>query len=167
MKDYRDADLDFLTPGERATVNRAITEFRELTASLPSGVLPSAEQVEQGYTLIGQVNNILAPHFGEEPDLRRMADATRGIQWPEYVLWSDVRLGNDSTGDPAAWIWLVLKDDVEIESGEVQDELARLREAYRNALQRGGIDRWPYISVRTRSEAIATGRGPGLIGGRV
>jgi hypothetical protein len=81
------------------------------------------------------------------------------VRWPDYVKGVQFRFGNDSSGDPAVWIWLVLKDDVDIESPSVQAELSPVREAYRNAIQRAGIERWPYISVRTRSEAEALAGG--------
>jgi hypothetical protein len=158
VKEYDEADFRFLPSDEQAELRSAVETFRRLTAGL-QGESPSPTQIAQGYDLFAKINNITAPHFGEEPDLQRIADATRSVHWPDYVLWVEARIGTDSAGDPAVWVWLVVKDDVEIESPKVQAELARVREAYRNAIQKAGIDRWPYITVRTRSETKA------LVGG--
>jgi hypothetical protein len=151
VKDYDEADFTFLSDDERTKLRQAVDEFRRLAAQSQSGP-PSTAQIERGYDLFVMINNLIAPHLGEELDLRRIADATRSVPWANYILGADYRIGTDSTGDPAVWIRLIVKDDVEIESPTVQAELARVRGAYREAIQKAGIERWPYITVRTRSE---------------
>ena len=86
---------------------------------------------------------MLAPHFGEEPDLRRITEATRTVSWPKYVMGVDYRIGTDSTGDPAVWIRLIVKDDVEIESPAVQTELGRLRGRTERRFTRSGLTAGP------------------------
>ena len=122
VKDYDEADFDFLPPDKRAELSRAVSEFRQLTQTVQNRP-PSADQIGRGYDLFVQINNIPAPYF-EEPDIEQVAEATRSVRWPSYVQGAQFRFGSDSSGDPAVWIWLVLNDDVEIESSSVQADCA-------------------------------------------
>src|SRR3954452_11241966 len=69
VKDYDEADFDFLPVDKRAELTRAVSEFRQLTEGL-CGRPPSADQIGRGYDLFVQMNNIPAPYF-EEPDIGR------------------------------------------------------------------------------------------------
>lgn len=151
LKDYDEADFGFLPAAERAKLRQAIEEFRRLAADVPCGA-PTPAQIKQGYELFATINNALAPTFGEERDLQRIVDVTRHIERPKYLLGTDFRIGIDSTDDPAVWIRFIVPDDAEIESPTFQAETNQLREAFRTAILRAGIDRWPYITVRTKSE---------------
>jgi hypothetical protein len=151
VKDFNEADFRFLPAAEHKQLKQAIEDFRQLTAG-SQGSLPSDAQLQQGCDLFTKIHGILAPHFGEEPDTHRILEAIRSVHAPDYVLWVEYELFTDSTNDPAVWIWLVLEDDVEIESLAIHDELALVRRAIREALQRAGINRWPYVRVRTRTE---------------
>jgi hypothetical protein len=151
VKEYDPSDFAFLSDEEQTKLREAVEGFRQLTSELQA-TGPSREQIERGYDLFATINNLLAPHFGEEVDLRRIAEATRSIHWPKYVMGLDCRVGNDSTGSPAAWIRFIVNDDLEIESPAVQSELAQMRGVFRKAIEQAGISRWPYITVRTKSE---------------
>lgn len=150
VEDYDDTEFQFLPPEQQAKLGRLVDAFRQLTATAKEA--PTEAQLKEGFNLLTEINHVIAPSAGEDPDLRRIIDVIRSVPWPDYVFGADFRLGNDSTGDPAVWIWLLLNDDVEIESRAVQDELGRVRRAYLDEIQKAGINRWPYVSVRTRSE---------------
>ena len=62
-----------------------------------------------------------------------------------------VRTGEDSTGDPAVKIWVILND----EAGESPDfgaETADISEQVVAVLRDQHVDLWPYVRFRTRSE---------------
>ncbi len=153
VKNFDESDFTFLPDEEHAKLRRTVDEFRQLAIQAQDG--PTVAQIERGYDLFATINNLIAPNFGEESDLRRITDAIWPVPRPKYALGVDCRIGTDSTGDPATWIRLIVQDDVEIESPAVQAELDRLRGAYREAIQKAGVDRWPYTTVRTRSELKA------------
>ena len=58
-----------------------------------------------------------------------------------------VEFGTDSTGDPAAWIWIVVDDDLD-PSREKVLQLNRLTDAVRDALLERSTDPWPYVGLR-------------------
>lgn len=73
-------------------------------------------------------------------------------QFPPFVRDAVFQLRTDHAGDPAVWVWLILDDDTELESRAIQAELKRVRDAIQDRVFASGIDRWPYLSVRTVSE---------------
>ena len=151
VRDYDEAEFRFLPQPKQQELRAAVEEFRRLTQAV-HGTVPTPEQIEQGYDLLVTINNLTPRDFGEEQELYQLRDVSHSVPWPECVRGMSFRLGTDSTGDPAVWIWLMVEDDVVIDSAEVQAELATVREALQEAIQRAGINRWPYISVRTRTE---------------
>ena len=77
--------------------------------------------------------------------------AINGVERPEFVLGSEVRLMNDWSGDPAVSIRLKLSDSYLA----TDDPWAKLRVYEQQlfaAIRSTGTDRWPYTSVITESE---------------
>ncbi|MBY0459699.1 MAG: hypothetical protein K2V38_20460, partial [Gemmataceae bacterium] len=147
VKDYDESEFADLQPEERRELSQAVGEFRQLAGQSAS----TPEEIDRAAGLFARINGVLHPHI-DEPDVRRIAEATRGIPWPAFVRWADFRLATDSTGDPAVWVTLTLTDDAAIESADFRTRMRTLRDAYRTAIQKAGIDRWPYFSLRTLSD---------------
>lgn len=81
---------------------------------------------------------------------RALATATHGER--SWIPTFDFVLSEAWDGEPSIHIWLVLRDDVDVEEPAIQDKLAKVRDSVRAGLKCAGIDRWPYISVRSVSE---------------
>lgn len=79
-------------------------------------------------------------------------EALRDEHAADWIPTFDYQLSDDSTGDPAVWIWLILNDEVDVEADDTHEKLNRLRQRIREELREAGILRWPFIHVRTRSE---------------
>ena len=62
-----------------------------------------------------------------------------------------VRTGEDSTGDPAVKIWVILNDEVG-ESPDFGRETADISQQVVAVLRDRHVDLWPYVRFRTRSE---------------
>ena len=61
-----------------------------------------------------------------------------------------IRLGTDSTGDQAVWIWVILKDDHLLQENQ-RPTLDSIRMwAWKQA--RATTSEWPYIAFRTEAE---------------
>jgi hypothetical protein len=73
-------------------------------------------------------------------------------QFPPFVHDAVFQLRTDHTGDPAVWIWLILDDETDVEERAVQDALIGVQRAIHDRLMASGVDRWPFISVRTRTD---------------
>jgi hypothetical protein len=84
----------------------------------------------------------------EAEDIR---EAVKKASLPDTVRDLSYRLDVDASGAPAVWVWVVV-DDAAASSRDFPAVAAGIRDAIRNALQQAGIDRWPYVRFRTRSE---------------
>lgn len=76
----------------------------------------------------------------------------RREEFPSAIAGWDVRVGRDSTGDDAVWVWIVLRDELveEMWPFQTRDELRRrVREIVRNAAEPKEVQ----VYVRFRSES--------------
>jgi len=76
---------------------------------------------------------------------------------PRHVSRVVTRVGRDSTGDPAVWIWIILKDTSLAESW-VRSNREQLRRWAEKAVRATGIEHWAYITFRTETEQQALER---------
>lgn len=151
VEQYAEDDFAFLPSEQRDRLTEAVSEFRRMASEATTTADPELVRKAIPHLLL------LMTHLGEflgDADAEKVASvltATRP-QFPAYVHGAILRLGNDHSGDPAVWIWLILEDDVDIESRSVQEDLFRIRGVIRDQLVLAGVTRWPFISVRTRTE---------------
>ena len=89
--------------------------------------------------------------IGAVSEAELIDEAVKKAALPAAVLEVSYRLGEDATGTPALWLWVVL-DDAAASSREFATLAAEIRDTVREALQQAGVDRWPYVRFRTRSE---------------
>ena len=75
----------------------------------------------------------------------------RGLTLPEEVVHWDVELGVDWTDDPAAYITLVIADDVWSDVW-LRDVGRRLRRQVSDAVLESGVASWPYLKMLTASD---------------
>ena len=84
VKDYDEADFDFLPPDKRAELSRAVSEFRLLTQTVQNRP-PSADQIGRGYDLFVEINNIPAPVLSRNPTSSKSPKRHGRYRWPSYV----------------------------------------------------------------------------------
>jgi hypothetical protein len=66
---------------------------------------------------------------------------------PRGVLSWNAEYGEDSTGDPAVWIWFHFEDKDGISKRKIH-ELTDFVESVRSDLLQAKIGRWPYVGFR-------------------
>jgi hypothetical protein len=150
VADFSESDFVALPSGQRTQLRDAVAQFRSVAER---GASATPVEVEAALAAFDTILTILEPYIAS-PESERVREAIWSV-WKEERWWIptfDYEIGDDSTGDPAVWIWLILNDDRDIEARETREWLRRVRLAIRSALQDRGVERWPYISVRSRSE---------------
>jgi hypothetical protein len=82
-------------------------------------------------------------------EARAIQDILKGRPWPPAVKGFELEFGEDSTGDPAVWVWLMIDDDVSPPAEKIK-ELGRFRRGLVSAIMDAGLSHWPYVRFRTR-----------------
>lgn len=73
---------------------------------------------------------------------------------PDYVDHVEYTLDADATGDPAVWIYIILKDEV-VKDASFFDRAETVRQAVVEALNGVDTHRWPYVHFTSVSEHAA------------
>ena len=84
-------------------------------------------------------------------EARRVRSLVNRQKRPPGVATWEANYGEDSTGDPAVWIWFHVKDEDKIPQRRIE-ELADFVESVRSRLLDAKIGRWPYVGFRNPPE---------------
>jgi hypothetical protein len=98
--------------------------------------------------------------MGAMSEAEQIREAVKKTSLPETVRDVSYRLDVDSSGAPAVWVRVIVDDDTP-SSRDFPAVAAGIRNAIRDALEQAGIERWPYVRFRTRSEEAELAGKPG------
>jgi hypothetical protein len=148
--------LDFpeLPANTREELERSVREFTEVASQVPDDGPASAEQEAAAIRGFQNILRILQPYFPTPEELTQLRTAMKAVNLPDSVQTWDYEFGRDSSGDPAVWIWIVVDDEAAVDV-TFTAATTRLQRDIHRALQRAGLDRWPYVRFRTFSEQRA------------
>lgn len=85
---------------------------------------------------------------------RHVDKVLQGAGLPSYVESWDLRADTDSTGDPAVYVWLIVRDE-EAKSPAFPQHARELREIVFRLISEATPERWPYVTFRSRSDRDA------------
>jgi hypothetical protein len=154
IADYSDSDFVYLPPQQRTQLRQAVENFRKVAEVVEASSTVTPEYVAEALAAFETIRIVLKPFTDPESEKVRLAiwRAWQAESVRDWIPTFDYELRDNSTGDPSAWVWFILNDDVEIEADQTYKSLNRLQWRTRQELQKDGIERWPYTSVRLRSE---------------
>lgn len=140
------ADYPDLDPKTRDRLVRAIERFQAVARRIdPKEPASDADLAEAG-PAFAEILDIL----GDDLEGFSIYQALKAQRFPAYVRDYAIGLGEDSTGDPAAWIWLIVSDESRID--DYIRDLPELRDTAKRALDRAREDRLLYLGFRAESE---------------
>ncbi len=73
--------------------------------------------------------------------------------FPAAVKGYEIEFGEDHSGDPAVWIWLLVREETE-PSKIFLDELIPYARAIGRELVEAQLGHWPYVRFRTWVQSI-------------
>lgn len=88
----------------------------------------------------------------DSTEARTIQEIVTARPWPPAVKGYKLEFGEDSTGDPAVWIWLAIDDDVR-PSAEKIHALGEFRRDVQSAILDAHLSRWPYVGFRVRQHS--------------
>jgi hypothetical protein len=146
VEGFQPQEFPELSEDERQALDASVRTIRRVIAQLPEDVPPPPEKVEEAIPAFLAVLRTLAPHL----EWFRIYRILKKHEFPDYVRDFAVRVGEDWTGDPGAWVWVVIKDQYGGRDG-IKAVLPLLTQV-RSVLRRAGVDLYPYVVFRTESE---------------
>lgn len=153
VRDFNADDFVLLPPEERDRLSDAVQRFRAVAEQVPGNQRATREQVEDALPAFQTILDVLTPYL-TGPDAAEIKRAIRRA-WSGVESWIptfDFRTDVDWAGDPCVRVVLVLNDDVDVESPDVQRHLRVVRTAIAENFRQAKLPYVPYVLVRSRSE---------------
>ena len=150
VADLSESDFSTMPARQRQALFDAVERFKTIAET--DAISP--EQETQARTALDGIRDILRPYLSEESLKIREAiwRAWRDDGAAAWIPTFDYALDEDWAGNPAVWVWLILNDDVDVEEPATRAGLNSLRTRIRKELYEAGIERRPYINVRSQAE---------------
>jgi hypothetical protein len=140
------ADFPEMSGFDREKLERSVRMVQGVAARALRNGSASSDDVEHAVSRFLAVLRILTPHL----EWFREYDALKHDTFPDYVRDHAIRVGEDWTGDPGVWVWVVIRD--EYSGWKFPEPVTDLVERVHTVLRRAGIERFPYVSMRTETE---------------
>ncbi|HET6573867.1 MAG TPA: hypothetical protein VFG68_09715 [Fimbriiglobus sp.] len=143
-----------LTPEQKRDLDADIAGFRTIAEQVPADQPATEEQVIAARKQFLAIYRVVGRYLFDDESLRvvKAAKDVMAADWfPKFVVGFDYRLGDDWSGDPAVWVWMIGTDEA-AERDQLYEWLDPLRQAIIERLDAEGIGRLVYLNFRTVSE---------------
>jgi len=139
-------DFPEIPEAERARLARDVGKFREIAGRVAADRPATDEQVRNATPVFLSILAAMWPYMeGFE-----VYAALKRQRFPDFVRDFAVKVGADSTGDPSAWVWVIVDDQV---AGKTLfPKATEVRKLVDEALDRADVNLFPYVMFRTESE---------------
>jgi hypothetical protein len=135
-----------LSEQDREQLIRDVAEFRLVAGRVPGDQPASQEQVEAALAPFLRILSLMQPYMEQF----QVNNALRRGRFPSTVRDFAVKVGDDSTGEKAVWVWVIVSDEVDDE--DFKKGIGEIKQGVEDALRRAGIDLYPYVRFRTMAE---------------
>jgi hypothetical protein len=161
VKGFSKEDFVSLPPDERDRLAEAVDQFRAVARQVGPHGPATAQQVNDALPQFLTILETLRPYIAD-PEAIEVRRAIWQACWTyrDWILSFDFQLGEDSAGEPAVRVWLIIDKGVDVLSRKVQLDLRKVRDDIRAKLREAGIRRDLYTSVWGRWEVA-----PVVLGG--
>lgn len=146
-------DFPLLTPDQRRDLQARVDRFRATAAEL-GGRTPTPPEVVEAARLFTEVYEPLSAYWAK-PEGEAVMRALWAGPVPAFVLGVEYDLDTDWAGEPAVYIWVIVRDDTDPESDEFVAFSRGFNGRVWDALPAAGSDRIPHVAYRLESEAKA------------
>jgi len=154
VKGFDIREFQELPPELRTELKDSVEQFVRVANDVRPNEPATNEQISEGMSAFRRMIELLQPYLPTQGELEQVRDALESVQFPEFVLSWDFELGEDSTGDPAVWVWVIVRDDA-ADRPDFTKVSTGVEWKIREAFVAKGLGRWPFVRFRTASEQRA------------
>ncbi len=147
---FNAADFPELGSTREQELLSAVQSFLAVAREVPADKPATSEQYGNAAVAFQKMLEILSPYLPLRDEGKNVEAALRTIPFPVWVVNWDYELGSNEEGGPAVWVDLFAEEGAP--SREFGRAASQLIPKIRQALDREGISRWPYVRIRTAAE---------------
>lgn len=148
---FNPVDFPELGPQGLRALQVAVGKFLDIAKTVPPNKPATDDQYRIAAAAFTDMLEILAPYLPVAEEARRIEKVLQGVGFPSWVVNWDFELGSDSEGASAVWV-NVFADEERAPLKQAGKFASELTTKIRMAFAASGIDRGPYIRMRTASE---------------
>ena len=138
-----------LSADARERLSRDVGRFEEIARGVVGDPPATDEQIRDALPLFQVILAMMWPYL----EGFRVYAALKRQRFPKFVRDFAVKVGEDSTGDPATWIWVIVDDEVvEHKRKALVARIPEIQGLIEEALDRAEIRLYPYLSFRSESD---------------
>jgi hypothetical protein len=148
---FNEAAFSELGPAQQSALTAAVRAFLHVATKVPPNEPATPEQLTAARTAFSKILEILTPYLPTPEEGKTVEKVLQTVDLPSWVLNWDYELASDEDGTPALWVNLYADEQVAPRK-EFGRAVMRLTAKIREALSAAGVERWPYIRMRTALE---------------
>ena len=146
VKGFDIKDFPELPPDAQRTLASEVERFQSVAKRAPRRAAAPPDLIDQALPAFLTIFETMEPYLDEYAAYPLLKQA----RLPDDVIDFAIKPGPDWEGDPAVYVWVIIKD--EAADSSFREKAAAIREQVRNVLEDADIGRWPYVRFRTESE---------------
>ncbi|MBY0522911.1 MAG: hypothetical protein K2R98_05915 [Gemmataceae bacterium] len=144
-------DFPELGTNRQNELKAAVGEFLDVARQIPPDAPATTEQLDTAKAAFAKILSILQSHLPTPREGSKVEEAVKTVKFPPWLVNWDYEFGSNADGDPSVWVTL-FADEQSAPRKEFGRVARDLNGEIHNALSAFGIDRWPYIRMRTVKE---------------
>lgn len=148
---FNAADFPELGLDRQRELQSAVQDFLAVARQVPADKPATDEQYGNASVAFLKLLDILGPYLPLPDEAKKVEAALRSVDFPTWVVNWDYELGSDSDGAAAVWV-NVFADEQTVPRQHLGRAASELTTKVRQAFSASGVDRWPYIRMKTSFE---------------
>jgi len=150
VQGFDPADFPQVPPEERDRLTGNVEKFEAIARAVSEGRPASEAQVREASLLLLAILSTMGPYL----EGFKVYSALKLQKFPDFVRDFAIKVGEDSTGDPSVWVWLIVTDAAAAAVKKLVKQLPAISQQVDEALEDANIDAYPYVRVRSLSDQL-------------
>lgn len=151
VQGFEPNDFSELGHDRQKELQIAVQQFRDVAIQVPPDKPATPEQYRTAKGHFEKILKLLDHYIPTTDEIIDVDNALLGIEFPPWVVDWNFELGSDEDDEPAVWVNIFIDRD-KAPGKELGRFALGMTQKIREALSAAGIDRWPFVRIRTAVE---------------
>lgn len=145
-----------LRDAEKQQLDSHCQQFLTIAEEVETRGEASREQISEALQHFQAIRKLIEPHTRgtwNSELVQALFQIITDPATPDYIVGFDYDLGDDSTGEPSLWVWIVI-DDTRVKLEEAVSQLPTMYDRISSVLEELKIERNLYLGFRSLEEQM-------------